>query len=652
MRIYPVVVAAVLLLAPIVGATVVGADAGAAQVTTTQSGVSIQLGGPTEANYLDQMEELVNESGVEPRANAFLLVKGERQWVVFTDEEVETGAADVVGTLALPATASSTGAIFATDVSVSQDGQKVALDDVRDNPGQYDSQLVTVDANYSQIAYLADSGSVVSKTVGGIVGGQTIGTGGEIGASAADTVLDLSQSNDRLAAAWSRVQRGDTGVPTTGYGETRWQSSGAATVDLVVFETGGEATFILADAEFDSTRLDSVGEIRERGDELAGEVVTVETQGVGARLSVKQSLLQVAKCAPESVTTPAGCIPVPVDSVVHGGVLFDSVPSSLGDAVIYAGVSNREQSDAIAPERGSYEVTGRVVQAESLGGFPDGYALLVYDMERTGDLAIGDAAREQAAALRGEVQGEIRAQLNASVGEEPATATPAAGTSTPSGGASTASQSATTPAPTQTATKTPPAVSTIVVESATVVNDDIITGEEFVVEATVANTGRAAGERTIWLSVGGGDVENRRVSLAAGESETIRFTTLVDTTSPQLVEVGDESAGVVRAASGSPLSEVGVSEGMAAIGFGFGGAVFVLSSLGIELFRGVKSWRGGDVTTGQRPAVVLLALGGASLVGSGLITTAELGTLALLIGGGLLVMLVLALLGQSIYREL
>lgn len=183
-------------------------------------------------------------------------------------------------------------------------------------------------------------------------------------------------------------------------------------------------------------------------------------------------------------------------------------------------------------------------------------------------------------------------------------------------------------------------------------NEEIETGEEFVVEATVTNTGQASGEKTIWLSVAGGDVENKRVSLAAGESETVRFTTFVDTTSPQLIEVGDESAGTVRATSGSALSGIGVSNGIAAIGFGFAGAVFVLSSFGIELFRGVKSWLGGDVTTGQQPAVVLLGLGGTSLVGSGLIASGQLGTLALLSGSALLVLLILALLGQSIYRGL
>lgn len=649
MRIYPVLLAAALLLASIGGVTAAEAGGSSAQVTTTQSGVSIQLSTPAEANYLDQMGQFVNGTSLEPRSNAFMLMKGDRQWVVFTDKEIATGSATVEGIVAAPATSTTTGAIFATDVSVNQDGERVSLDEVRENPGEYNTQLVTVEANYSQLAYLADSGQVVSQTVGGVVGGQTVTGSGEIGASTAETVLNISQSRDDLTAAWSQLRQGETGIPTVGYGQTRWQMSGAATVDLVVLETGGEPTFILADSDLDSRSLGSVSEIRDRGDELAGEVVNVETQVVGSRLSVKESLLSVAKCAPESVTTPAGCIPVPVDSVLHGGVLFDSVPSSLGDAVIYAGVSNHDQSKAAVPETGTYRVTGRVVQAESLGdGFPDGYALVVYDMERTGDLAIAQSARDQATALRGEVKGEIRGQLKASVGEQTSTATPnETATPTQSGG----NDGSGTATPAQ-STDSEPRTQNIVVESATIVNEEIETGEEFVVEATVTNTGQASGEKTIWLSVAGGDVENKRVSLAAGESETVRFTTFVDTTSPQLIEVGDESAGTVRATSGSALSGIGVSNGIAAIGFGFAGAVFVLSSFGIELFRGVKSWLGGDVTTGQQPAVVLLGLGGTSLVGSGLIASGQLGTLALLSGSALLVLLILALLGQSIYRGL
>lgn len=576
---------------------------------------SLAVGAEEEQQYLNKMQDLVEKFNVEPRDNAFVLTDGDKHWLVFTNQEPKTGEATVEGTIAVEATRNTRGAIFADSVSFNQDGQRADLGDVRDNPEQFNGELVKVTANYQQLAYVIDGSEAVTKrSTGGRLGGSTgplLSPPGEAGRWA---VRNLSTTDEPWQTAQRRAGESGGSVLTIAHQNLRWWIDAETTVDAVVLNVQGNAVLFVANTEVSSTELDSISEISNRGGELEGEVVTVESQTIGTRISSQELLLSTAKCAPESVVfPPTGCIPVPADVTVHAGVLFERTPDSSADVVVYAGVSNHHQQKVLTDERGTYRVTGRVVSTEQIDpDLPDGYALVVYDMQRTGGLQASQEAEQAAQVYADGSEEEMRGQINQSGSETNADSTSGSSTATPTS----------TPQPAR-----------LTITSTELAATEIETGDSVAVSVTVGNTGEQRGEMELVLRMDGEVVAQNVVRVGGGRSETVHLGVKPESEGAYELSVSGESVGtlqVVNPDQSEPLLSEDQEFMVTASGLFIGFVLFV-SSFAVELLRGIKEWRGHEVNTSSKPGLYLLVGFACSFIISGYTAGAE-GRLVLMLG--------------------
>ncbi|WP_226024036.1 hypothetical protein [Halomicrobium salinisoli] len=436
------------------GLLLAGMGAAGGQATQgTVSGISLALEPEMQQEYQQTLREFSTMVGADVGENATVLLTDERRVIVSTDSRVRTGKARYAGTLL--ELNESLAVMFADSATYKTTGERISLSEYRENRDQYTNQVVTVNASYRQVAYSLETVARSPETAG-LIGPPAVPAGNMLrpGRAGRFAALNLSgQQYDRNAQLEAQLDGRILGSYVTGRGETRWWQSGRADISLAVVELGGEPVHYLADVEPHGEPIDSLAAVQERGNELAGERVTVTTSGVGSRISTRETLIRVSDCGGEAVTIPASppfCSPVPTDGVVHAGVLADG-----SAAVPYAGVSNVGQDTAVTTERGEWKVTGRVVHASEIDPRLEGYALLVEDRERVGTVD-PSVASETIEAERERVESLLREQVSADSDEwqsiqqqaqQTPTATPTATpTSTP-----TASPTATgTPEPTPT----------------------------------------------------------------------------------------------------------------------------------------------------------------------------------------------------------
>jgi PGF-pre-PGF domain-containing protein len=99
------------------------------------------------------------------------------------------------------------------------------------------------------------------------------------------------------------------------------------------------------------------------------------------------------------------------DVLLHGGGAWNDLPQSRGDVLFVLGASSLAQDE---PERfveGEYRLVGEVVSTERIDEtLPDGAVLLVYDLERRGDIDY-ESLREDARSIIGERTQRIGSRL-------------------------------------------------------------------------------------------------------------------------------------------------------------------------------------------------------------------------------------------------
>lgn len=601
MRLGVVLVAVVVL--SVVGPTInVAAESTTKQSSNmsyeTITAASIEVGVETEKEYLDKMENLTERFDVNSRPHAFFLTDGDRRWMVFSDTKPQTGRATVRGTIVIPSRYGQIGAIFADSVSVSTDGERTSIQDIRDNPSKYDGKLVEVTGTYRQVSYLIDGSEFGTKfEVAGSLGGKPNSLISNPGSAGRWGVTALSKAEDPWNTAAGRARKGtQTRLTTIAQGDTRYWINAQTTVDAVVLENQGAPALIVAKTDVQAKKLNSPSDITDRGAQLEGDVVSVRTQVVGAKISSQEFLLSTAKCAPESVTVPgAGCMPVPTDVMVHGGVLFDGVPQKSSDVVFYAGVSNHHQQQVLAPEQGTYQVTGRVVSTNQIdSNLPDGYGLIVYEMERVDGPNAKDATRQAAEQYSSQVVSELRAQVNGSVNQ-----------STADG----ASQSA----------NSGPA--NVFIASRKIVKSPIddTTGQ---VRVVLKNTGGKVGKVRVELMTGKTHPNPKFVrsyKVKPGERKVLTYEVRLEGShTGTRIWVNGHDLGMLERNlpdTSTPVKEpepsgpFGNYSGVAGFSFGVGSAIAWLAAVGLELLRWVKSLRGHKVKTSDLPGAVLVASG-------------------------------------------
>ena len=344
---------------------------------------------------------------------------------------------------------------------------------------------------------------------------------------------------------------GGSAVPF-GYQSETWWADAEATVTVLVLPDElsdymlGIGSFVIA-TDVEHTARVTPSEVYRRGSELEGQVVQVETQAIGTRISTKETLLTVARCAPKSVTVPASpplCVPLVADVVVHSGVAVTA--DSLDTAIPYAGLTNEEQNQAVVPERGTYHLTGRVVSTDRIDPrLPDGYGLLVFERQRVGDLRLTaqetTTVRQHATAVSGRVRSQIEmsptefrnktwAQLRS-----PPTTTPTPTAKPAEAPTSTPTTAAPTPNPRGDAR-----LEIVNVETGLTTLDP---GQTTFIEATVENTGDGAGTMTVTFRLGN-STQTRTISLEAKERSTVTAS-FQPSTGRHRVTVNGREAGMV-----------------------------------------------------------------------------------------------------------
>jgi len=642
---------ALLMVVSTIGLTTTAAYPVGAQETTTETGGALDVGAQSEQRYLDGMEDIVNRiPGVSAKTHAFVLVQEDRRILVFTDQEPRTGQATVQGTLVQADRLPNLGTtvMFAESVEVSTKGEPVSLSEVRSNPGEYHSDLIRVTATHEQISGLVEppEGQVVQyQSTGQLTNTPSfqMDQPGNLGRWAS---LNLSDNELSQGADQEIDQRfSNDGLATVDFRDGQFWSNAEATVDGVLLYDEGSPALVVADRSYSGAELESTQALQKRGDELEGEIVTVESTLVGAQISTQETLIKVAQCAPDSVTVPMSpplCVPVPTDTVVHAGVLVNGVPDDTTDMVAYAGLSNHHQNQPATQRRGTYRVTGRLISTQQLSGdLPEGYALLVYQMEKTGSLNIQTEALDRAKSYKSEVTSSLRAQVTTVRKETSKRAYREAVENT--SGASESQE--------QTATPTPQPANLEVV-NAELTLTELEPGQETAASVKIRNNGETTGTTTVKIDVEGGPIVTEDVRVAPGETETVRIGFDPGITGAATVRVNGQSIGTVTVTEKGGFSVPNFNGELLGVILFITAGITLLSGAVVEFLRGYKKeFSRDEVTTGRLPGMILFVTAGVSFLAGGWIYGPP--TQAISVLGGLILGILAVIEGfRMLYQSL
>jgi hypothetical protein len=104
---------------------------------------------------------------------------------------------------------------------------------------------------------------------------------------------------------------------------------------------------------------------------------------------------------------------VVIDSTLHAGVLVSEAPESRADVVPYAGISSQHQQTVTESQTGTFTVTGRVVAGSEIDPSLEGeHGVIVYNMDRQGNLALSRSGQNQAETYAEDVEESQRDQMN------------------------------------------------------------------------------------------------------------------------------------------------------------------------------------------------------------------------------------------------
>jgi PGF-CTERM protein len=489
-------------------------------------GVAVELPDHEQEELKNEFDDVV-PPGVSVPTNAFVLIAdGGEEYLVLTDEQPQTGSATVTGE-SFEVSAQQT-LLIADSVAFETAGEPVAIDEFVDDPGAFENEHIRVEGDLRQVAAATETAGIREPLTIGVLKDETdTEFGASVGMQARFSSIQLSSEElgdggyGDLEALFPDPKEG---VAVEQQREGAFWMDTAVTADLVVAD---ENFIYVADVTPVSERSVSVTELTTNGEQYVGDVVTIDADAVGTATSSKDYLTSVAPCGDDAVVvgvTPPGCVPVVTDTTMHSGVLFEGVPDSHEEVVLYAGASDIDTDAPTVPEEGRYEVTGEVVATSEIDpALPDGYAVLVYDRARTGSVS----TTGEVEALAADVTNEVQAQLEADANDDDLTATIEVSTDsnreTEHGGAA-----------------------DIVVEDVEFVRQNVSVGGEAVVEATITNHGDTDGEKDVTFQIGAGDPEPTTVAVPAGESVTEQFTHTSESTKRVALYVDGERVGMAE----------------------------------------------------------------------------------------------------------
>jgi hypothetical protein len=162
---------------------------------------------------------------------------------------------------------------------------------------------------------------------------------------------------------------------------------------------------------FQPEQVDNVSEIKRRAEELDGDIVTVKTRFNQLRVSIQETVEHVTGCNEGvlKIQTPEGpvCVNVGQDNLVHGGVMWNTIPTSSEQILLTTGISSSHLDAPVGVQRGRYQVTGKVVsstrvdsQYPRLGdALPNRTVFVLYELERLSQIDYRDLGNESKALI-------------------------------------------------------------------------------------------------------------------------------------------------------------------------------------------------------------------------------------------------------------
>jgi len=428
----------------------------------------------------DEVAEYRENAPRDLGTHSFVLASQDELHIVFTQQQPTVGAASVEGIVlnrAVPSENLSFGAIVATNASYSTTGTETTVENVSENPKDYQRKLVRIDSHYRRVSTLTDpdlgEDFTLSTTAGVLVENPRTATsffqnvGGKTRALAQNSSID--QTNSVQNTTQNTTQEIETllnvsdqpSLNTVSFEEGFWADAGA-TVDGIVLDpqsaaqkfiteydrTGiantadGNPLLYIVDEDFESTSSD-IETIKSQSESLDGDVVAVETNLYQGRISVQETLEETLPiCGTDAlgvyITQPPICIDLIQDNLLHTGVGWDTTPQSTEDILFVAGISTVHQDTPFEIKSGQYRIEGEVVSTSRIDeSLPERSILLVTDLQRQGDINYksidGDArdiieeqSTQLSSQLRHQVLGDAGSpELNTSASSiTPDTATP------------------------------------------------------------------------------------------------------------------------------------------------------------------------------------------------------------------------------------
>lgn len=469
------------------------------QNRTTITGVSLALTRQAQQRLIHSEGYRLRSNGYRVPDHVMKVYEGDgTEWLVFTEQVTKTAATTISG-VGFEYN-NSTNILLTDTVTYTEVGQPVSLIDYRESPTAYSYSHIKLIANYTQITTTRDvAGSVSTQNTVGVFGdGESVG----LPPGRAARTVTINHSGNSIGATTGPVGYLNTTAPlVTANRSHRYWLGGETAVSGVVAGTNSTEVH-LSRATPVATEIDGIDELRSRGEQLQGEIVTVEAAQIGTRTASQEYLETVAGCGPDSVTVPVSqCVGLTQDVVIHTGVLVEDLTTSPTDAVPYVGLSNARQNTTTQPKRATVRLTGRVVSTSRIDPSLDGgYGLMISERTRLGGGVYSRGLQTKANTITSLVQRQLNSTTTQWQAIKRSTdRTPTPTTRSPTAGNATRTPESSVPTPTEPSTPSPtpatPTTSSDVTlvtapSNTTVVSKSVQTSDgTATVTVTITNTG-------------------------------------------------------------------------------------------------------------------------------------------------------------------
>lgn len=406
-------------------------------VQTTTSGAAFAI----PASLEDDIDEYRQQIPGEVAPNAFVLATEDDLYIVFSEEEPHKGLATVTGQSVnreMSFNELSFSAILAQSVSIETDGSPTTVNEIASNPNSHSLDIVEVTANHRKISTLTDTDQgeeITAVTSIGVLSDDPTSTQDlfeKPGEQARSFVVNTSSSDTSQSGqeAATKLLEQDSELVYTADFETTYWSDAPATINAIVLSpnsevrefistvdqsgiaqsSSGHSLLYVVTDEMDSAQYSDIQSVKQ--DASDGDVVSVEASLYGESISIQETLEHSTPCGQTQaqVPTPNGpvCLNIVQDTAIDTGVAWSSTPESSDDVLLVTGLSSTHYDEPSTPLQGEYRLVGEVVSTNRVDeDLPEGKILVVYELERTGDLEF-DQLSEQSQGLVSDQMTELR----------------------------------------------------------------------------------------------------------------------------------------------------------------------------------------------------------------------------------------------------